>query len=90
MRTSRLLLPAVPALLLWVVGLLLLAGCATTESSDNWLKAGTTEEQASRDRTECLTQSRTVVPGADGPRMRMDYPRYERCMADRGYSKAPR
>ena len=72
----------------WVVGLVLLAGCATTES-ESWTKAGATEEQTSRDRTECMNQARVVVPSADGPRMRMDYPRYQRCMGERGYTMAP-
>jgi hypothetical protein len=74
----------------WLVALaLLLAGCAGTQSETAWTKHGVTEEQRQRDRSECLTQARQVVPGPDGPRMRLDYPRYERCMAERGYTMAP-
>jgi hypothetical protein len=68
-----------------VVGAILLAACATTES-ETWTKAGATEEQVNRDRSECMSQARVVVPSADGPRMRMDYPRYQRCMGERGYT----
>ena len=74
--------------LAWMAGLVLLAGCATTES-ESWTKAGVSDEQMNRDRTECMSQARVVVPAADGPRMRLDYPRYQRCMGDRGYTMAP-
>jgi hypothetical protein len=74
-----------PALL---VALALLAGCASTES-DGWTKPGMTEEQLARDRMECLGEARQMVPSMEGPRMRVDYPRYQRCMASRGYSAAP-
>ena len=71
-----------------LVSLVLLAGCATTES-ESWTKAGATDEQMNRDRTECMSQARVVVPAPDGPRMRLDYPRYQRCMVERGYTMAP-
>lgn len=67
--------------------LVLLGGCAST-SSDSWTKPGMTQEQLGRDRTECLTEARQVTPSIDGPRMQLNYPRYERCMADRGYTSA--
>ena len=70
-----------------LVMLALLGGCAST-SSDGWTKPGMTQEQLGRDRTECLTEARQVTPSVDGPRMKLNYPRYEKCMADRGYSSA--
>ena len=67
--------------------LALLGACAST-SSDGWTKPGMTQEQLGRDRTECLTEARQVTSSVDGPRMQLHYPRYERCMADRGYTSA--
>ena len=74
----------VPALLMLAV---LAAGCASAQSN-GWTKAGMTQEQLERDRTECLMQARQVTPSVEGPRMKLDYPRYERCMAARGYTAA--
>jgi hypothetical protein len=65
----------------------LAAGCASTQSN-GWTKANMTQEQLERDKTECLMQARQVMPSAEGPRMKLDYPRYERCMAARGYTAA--
>jgi hypothetical protein len=70
-----------------LVAVAALAGCASA-GSNGWTKPGVTAEQLERDRSDCLLQARQVVPGADGPRMKMDYPRYERCMAQRGYTAA--
>ena len=66
----------------------LAAGCASSTKSSEWTKADATPEQVERDRSECLLQARQITPSPDGPRMRMDYPRYERCMTARGYSAA--
>ena len=70
-----------------LVALLVLAGCASTQSN-GWTKPGMTAEQLERDRADCLVEARQVVPSVDGPRMKLDYPRYERCMATRGYTAA--
>jgi hypothetical protein len=71
------------------VMLVLLGGCASASTtSDGWTKPGMTQEQLGRDRTECLTEARQVTPSIDGPRMKLNYPRYEKCMADRGYTSA--
>ena len=67
--------------------LALLAGCASSEST-SWTKPGTTDDQVKRDRMECLSSAQHVVPGVEGPRMKVDYPQYQRCMAQRGYSAA--
>lgn len=72
----------------WIVAIALLAGCATTES-DGWTKSGMTEEQLKRDRTDCLMQARQMMPGVDGPRLKLDHPRYQRCMGERGYTMVP-
>jgi hypothetical protein len=65
--------------------LALLAGCASTEST-GWTKPGMTEEQLARDRMDCMSEAQQVMPSASGPRMKVDYSRYQRCMAARGYS----
>ena len=66
----------------------LAAGCASSTQSTEWTKANASQEQIERDRSECLLEARQITPSPDGPRMRMDYPRYERCMTARGYSAA--
>jgi hypothetical protein len=72
---------------LLVVALALLVGCSSTESG--WTKPGMTEEQLGRDRMDCMAEARQVVPSAEGPKMRVDYPRFQKCMAARGYTAAP-
>lgn len=72
---------------LLLVALALLAGCSSTESG--WTKPGMTEEQLGRDRMDCMGEARQVVPSAEGPKMRVDYPRFQKCMAARGYTAAP-
>jgi hypothetical protein len=68
-----------------LVALAALAGCASTDTN-GWTKPGMTAAQLERDRSDCLLEARQVVPSAEGPRMRLDYPRYQRCMAQRGYT----
>jgi hypothetical protein len=71
----------------WLVAMVLLAGCATTEpSGGEWTKAGATAEQMKADRTDCLMQAQQVTPSPSGPRMRLDSARFDRCMSDRGYT----
>lgn len=68
-----------------LVALGLLAGCSS--SSPRWTKPGATEEQINRDSTDCLTASRSTVPGPSGPRMVINQERYRACMANRGYTE---
>ena len=79
MRTLRTVFAVVGALTL-------VSACASTDSG-SWTKAGATQEEMGRDRTECLLEARRVTPaGGRNPTMTLDYPRYERCMEDRGYT----
>jgi hypothetical protein len=69
----------------FVAALVLLAGCASSQS-DRWTKSDMTEDELSRDRSECLMQAQQMTPGRSGPSMKLNYARYEECMATRGYS----
>lgn len=70
------------------LGLGWLSGCASS-ASGGWTKPGMTQEQLGRDTSDCLIDSTTMVPGLDGPRRVVDQTRYQRCMAERGYTAAP-
>jgi hypothetical protein len=63
---------------------LLAGGCAGADYV--YTKAGATTEEKERDKTDCLFDARTTVPGRDGPQTRVDQDRYRRCMTDRGYT----
>jgi hypothetical protein len=70
---------------LLLVVILLMGGCAGADSYV-YSKPGGTAEQRERDKTDCLFDARTTVPGPDGPQSRVNQDRYRRCMADRGYT----
>ena len=63
----------------------ILTGCGSA-AQYVYSKPGVTEEQRERDKAECLFGSTETVPGRDGPGRRVNTARYERCMADRGYT----
>jgi hypothetical protein len=70
------------------LGLGVLSGCASS-ASGGWTKPGMTQEQLGRDTADCLTSSTRMEPGLYGPRQVVDQPRYQQCMADRGYTVGP-
>jgi hypothetical protein len=64
------------------------ASCASS-SGDGWTKPGMTQDQLGRDTLLCLQEAQMTVPSRDGPRTKVDQPRYRRCMAAQGYTAAP-
>ena len=72
-----------------VLGLGLLTGCASS-TSGGWTKPGMTQEQLGRDTLDCLTDASRMTPGIGGGQQVVDQTRYRRCMADHGYTEAPR
>lgn len=68
-----------------VLGLALLAGCASTAPPE-WVKPGATDQQREQDKLSCLSEA--ARPGPGGIR-EYDAARYERCMTTRGYQRAP-
>ena len=70
-----------------LVVLAALAGCASTDTN-GWTKPGMTAAQLEQDRSDCMLEARQITPTVEGPRMRLDYPRYQRCMTQRGYTGA--
>jgi hypothetical protein len=75
-----------PRLVLPLVALAI--GCAST-GEGQWTRASTTDEQRERDKSECLLDATETVPGAQGPRRRLNHDRYQRCMQARGYQLGP-
>jgi hypothetical protein len=71
-----------------VLVLALTTGCASS-SAPGWSKPGMTEEQLRSDTLACMNEATTTMPSREGPRTQVDQTRYQRCMADRGYSAAP-
>jgi hypothetical protein len=72
---------------LLTIALAAMAGCAS--SDDGWTKPGMTQDQLGRDTLLCLQEAQMTVPSRDGPRMKVDQPRYRRCMAAQGYTAGP-
>ncbi len=70
------------------LGLGLLSGCASS-ASGGWTKPGMTQEQLGRDTSDCLLDSTRMASGPSGPLQVVDQTRYNRCMAERGYTAAP-
>jgi hypothetical protein len=73
---------------LFTLALAATAGCASS-SGEGWTKPGMTQEQLDRDTLSCIQRAQITVPGRDGPRMKVDQPRYRECMAAQGYSTGP-
>lgn len=74
-----------------VAGMLLLAGCATSDSSQmGFSKAGVSAADRQKDENECL---RASVTGNDQTRIlvpfEVDRSRFRSCMESRGYSATP-
>lgn len=77
------------ALAVGLAALGLLAGCASSSSSD-WTKAGASEQQVGRDTADCLASAQIITSGPQGPRTVIQQDRYRECMRQRGYAEAPR
>ena len=77
-RLTRLL----PTLAVALIALALVSGCGAAAAYE-YAKPGATTEQREHDKTECLFGATEIMPG--GPRV--NYERYERCLADRGYTR---
>jgi hypothetical protein len=72
-----------------LLALLLLGGCASSSTSDAWVKPGTTEAERGRDTADCLRVARRVTQGRDAPTTSVDQDRYRECMHGRGYTAGP-
>lgn len=71
--------------------LAVLGGCASAaRQDDEWVRVGVDAHQRDRDKADCLVTATRIMPGgARGPHREYDAGRYELCMTERGYARAP-
>ena len=68
--------------------LTMLAGCASGVPSEHWAfeKAGATQAQMKRDRTDCFSEAIDAMNLDRGGLIRLDRHAYRSCMEQRGYA----